>query len=89
MAYSPIGQGELPTHPTVIAVAKRHGVTPAQIALAWVIRRDHVIAIPKAATVEHVRENRGALDIQLTALDLAALDTAFPPPIRKKPLEVV
>jgi diketogulonate reductase-like aldo/keto reductase len=89
MAYSPIGQGELPTHPTVIAVAKRHGVTPAQIALAWVIRRDHVIAIPKAATVEHVRENRDALDIQLTALDLAALDTAFPPPTRKKPLEVV
>jgi diketogulonate reductase-like aldo/keto reductase len=64
-------------------------VTSAQIALAWVIRRNQVIAIPKAATVEHVRENRDALDIQLTALDLAALDTAFPPPTRKKALEVV
>jgi diketogulonate reductase-like aldo/keto reductase len=89
MAYSPIEQGKLLRHPTVTAVAKRHGVTPAQVALAWVLRSDDVIAIPKAATTEHIRQNREALDFRLSALDLAALDTAFPPPTRKKALEVI
>src|SRR5882762_8630720 len=80
MAYSPIQQGRLLRNRSVMEVAKRHGATPAQIALAWVLRQDHVIAIPKAGTVDHVRQNRDALDIQLSALDLAALDSAFPPP---------
>jgi diketogulonate reductase-like aldo/keto reductase len=88
MAYSPIEQGRLLRDPNVVAVARRHGVTPAQIALAWVLRNDHVIAIPKAGTPEHVRENREALDIEFSALDFAALDSAFPPPTEKQPLEV-
>jgi diketogulonate reductase-like aldo/keto reductase len=89
MAYSPIEQGRLLRNRSVIEIAKRHGATPAQIALAWVLRQDHVIAIPKAGTVEHVRQNRDALDIQLSALDLAALDSAFPPPKRKQPLDMI
>jgi diketogulonate reductase-like aldo/keto reductase len=87
MAYSPIEQGRLLKNRAVRAVATRHEATPAQIALAWVMRRDRVIAIPKAGTLEHARENRGALDITLTEHDLNDLDRAFRPPTVKIPLE--
>jgi diketogulonate reductase-like aldo/keto reductase len=86
MAYSPIEQGRLLAHPVLKSVAARHRVSPAQAALAWVLRSDDVCAIPRAATPAHVRENRAALDIQLSASDLAELDDAFPPPTRKQPL---
>lgn len=89
MAYSPIEQGRVLEDATVRAIAKRHHVTPAQIALAWVLRRDGVIAIPQAGVPEHVRENRGALDITLSKEDLAQLDRAFPPPHEKRPLEML
>jgi diketogulonate reductase-like aldo/keto reductase len=89
MAYSPIEQGRLLRHPALTGIAQRHGATPAQIALAWVLRTDDVVAIPKAGSIEHVRENREALDIKLSALDLAVLDAAFPPPTRKQPLEMI
>lgn len=88
IAYSPVEEGLLTgSHPVLKRVAGRHDATPAQIALAWVIREDGVIAIPKAADLEHVRENRGAADIELTKRDLAELDESFPPPDGKKPLE--
>ena len=87
MAYSPIEQGRLLKNRALRTVAARHEATPAQIALAWVMRRDRVIAIPKAGTAEHVRENRGALDIALTEQDRSELDRAFPPPTAKIPLE--
>ena len=61
-------------------IARRRGATPAQIPLAWLLRQDGMIVIPKATRPEHVRENRGALDVALTEEDLAALDRAFPPP---------
>jgi diketogulonate reductase-like aldo/keto reductase len=67
-------------------VARRHGVTPAQIALAWLLRQDGVIAIPKAASPGHVRENRAALDIVLSTEDLAELDRGYPLPRRGSPL---
>jgi diketogulonate reductase-like aldo/keto reductase len=88
IAYSPVEEGLL-THPHRVLkrVAERHEATPAQIALAWVIREDGVIAIPKAADKKHVRENRGAADIKLTKRDLEELDESFPPPDGKKPLE--
>ena len=89
MAYSPIEQGAAAAGGALAEVAQRHGATPYQVALAWVLRRPGVIAIPKAATAEHVRENRRALDIALDEDDLAALDRAFPPPKRKKPLEMI
>jgi diketogulonate reductase-like aldo/keto reductase len=88
IAYSPVEEGLLTgSHPVLKRVADRHDATPAQIALAWVIRQDGVIAIPKAADQKHVRENRGAADIKLTKRDLSELDESFPPPDGKKPLE--
>jgi diketogulonate reductase-like aldo/keto reductase len=89
MAYSPIEQGRLPTHPVLQEVAARHEATPAQVALAWVLRHDGVNAIPKAGTVAHVQENRAALDLTLSVPDLAALDHAFPPPTGPRPLDLL
>ena len=89
MAYSPIEQGRLLRHPVLLGVAARHGATPAQVALAWVLRHKRVIAIPKAGTPEHVRENRAALDIQLTNQDLADLNRAFSPPSEPQSLEML
>lgn len=89
MAYSPVGQGRLPASPALAAVAKRHGATPYQVALAWVLRDPLVIAIPKASDVAHVAQNRAALDLALTAQDLAAIDAAFPPPSRKTRLAML
>jgi diketogulonate reductase-like aldo/keto reductase len=89
MAYSPIEQGRLLADPTLQAIAARHGATKSQVALAWVLRHRHVIAIPKAATRAHVRENRGALDVALTRQDLSDLDRVFPPPKAKRALEVL
>jgi diketogulonate reductase-like aldo/keto reductase len=73
----------------VAEVAARHEATPAQVALAWVLDHESVIAIPRAGTPEHVRENRAALDLRLTAVDIADLDDAFPPPTGPRPLEMV
>jgi len=89
MAYSPIEQGRLTEYPEVQDIAERHGVTPAQVALAWVLRQEGVIAIPKASTPAHVRENRAALDLQLTAEDLEELDDMFPPPDGPESLEMI
>jgi diketogulonate reductase-like aldo/keto reductase len=89
MAYSPVGQGRLPNSPALSAVAKRHGATPFQVALAWVLRDPMVIAIPKAADAVHVNDNRHALDLVLTAEDLAAIDADFPPPTRKTRLAML
>ena len=66
MAYSPIEQGRILTDRTLVDIARRHGATPAQVALAWALRDGGVIAIPKAADMTHVRDNRAALDIELT-----------------------
>ncbi|MER8694338.1 aldo/keto reductase [Mesorhizobium opportunistum] len=89
MAYSPVEQGALARNARLDAVAARHGATAAQIALAWVMQQEGVIAIPKASSQEHVRQNFAALDIKLTGKDLADLDRAFPPPTRKRGLEMI
>lgn len=91
MAYSPVGQGgEMLRHKALAQVAARHGATPAQVAIAWTLRAPGgVITIPKAADPEHVRQNARAGDIALTPEDLAALDAAFPPPRRKRPLAML
>jgi diketogulonate reductase-like aldo/keto reductase len=89
MAYSPVEQGALARNARLDAVAARHDATPAQIALAWVMHQDGVIAIPKASSQEHVRQNVAALDIRLSGEDLADLDRAFPPPTRKRGLEMI
>ena len=89
MAYSPLDEGRLVGHPALAAVAKRQGCTPAQVALAWVLRDERVVAIPKAARPEHVRANRAAADVKLDAASLAELDRAFPPPRRKTALAMI
>ncbi|HEX4098024.1 MAG TPA: aldo/keto reductase [Caulobacteraceae bacterium] len=89
MAYSPIAQGRLPHSPALAKIAGRHGVTPFQIALAWTLRDPTVIAIPKASAEDHVRQNRRAADLTLTADDLAEIDGAFPPPVRKTRLAML
>ncbi|QJD92959.1 aldo/keto reductase [Duganella dendranthematis] len=93
MAYSPLEthgreQAALLANPGLKAVADAHGVTPAQIALAWVLHQDGVIAIPKAVDPVHLRANRAAAEIELSAGDLAALDQAFPPPRRRRALDM-
>ena len=80
MAYTPLGQGSMLGNRGLAEIARRRDTTPAQIALAWLLRQEGTIVIPKASHAAHVRENRGALDVELTEDDLAALDRAFPPP---------
>jgi diketogulonate reductase-like aldo/keto reductase len=89
MAYSPIEKGRLLNSRTLEVIAARHQATPATVALAWVLRQDGVVAIPKASSEAHVRENRAALDLRLTEQDLADLDRAFPPPTGPQPLEMI
>jgi diketogulonate reductase-like aldo/keto reductase len=89
MAYSPLDQVRLRKKGALDAVAKRHGVSVWQVALAWVLSRDDVIAIPKAADPAHVRENFAALSLKLAKQDHAELDAAFPPPKGAVPLEMI
>ena len=90
MAYSPIAQGgALLGNAALRAVAERHDATTAQVALAWTLRQPSVISIPKSADPGHVRQNRAAADLVLADDDLAALDHAFPPPDRKRPLAML
>lgn len=94
MAYCPLAQAGrlrdgLMNNSVVTDIARAHNATAAQILLAWVISHKGVIAIPKAASVAHARENAAALNITLTADELARLNKAFPAPGRKIPLDVV
>ena len=89
IAYSPIEQGRLLNNPTLRRIADAHSATPAQIALAWVLRKPNALAIPKASNEKHVRENFGCLSVNLTDTDIELLDKAFPAPQYKKPLEMI
>jgi diketogulonate reductase-like aldo/keto reductase len=86
MAYSPLGQGSILRNPALAGIAKKHGVAPAAVAIAWTMRHPHVVSIPKASNLAHVRENVAAADLVLDRDDLAALDKAFPPPRGKRSL---
>lgn len=94
MAYCPLAQAGrlrngLLNHTVVKNIAQERGVTAAQVLLAWVISHRGVLAIPKAASIEHVEQNAAALDVVLTAEELALLDKAYPAPGRKTPLDMV
>ncbi|MBV1834702.1 aldo/keto reductase [Novacetimonas pomaceti] len=95
MAYSPLGQGgELLRAPVLRRVAARHETalgpaTPAQVALAWVLRQPGLLAIPKAGSPAHQRENIAAAALELTKADLAEIDDAIPPPRRKVSLAMI
>ncbi len=89
MAYSPIEQGRLPASGVLATLASEHGVCAPQIALAWLLRRKDLLVIPKASSIEHLRQNHQALAIALSPEDLRAIDREFPPPRRKTPLEML
>jgi len=89
MAYTPIEEGRLLRHRSLNAIALRHRVTLVQVALAWLLRQDGLIAIPKAGTPEHVRENRAAVGLRLSDEDLAELDRAFPAPSEPASLQML
>ena len=89
MAYSPLEQGLLAGNKTLGKIAQRLNATAAQVALAWVLRQPGVIAIPKAANRDHVRDNRAALGLELAPEDVLALEKTFPPPTRKRRLEMI
>lgn len=89
MAYSPIEQGRLLEHPALQAVAHAHDASVAQVLIAWAIRHGDVIAIPKAATADHVLDNVRAGQLELTSEDISMIDGAFPPPSRAVPLEIL
>jgi diketogulonate reductase-like aldo/keto reductase len=89
MAYSPIDHARLPKRSVLDDIAAAYGVSAYRVALAWVLRQPGVFAIPKAARIEHVRDNRAALDLALTEADYAAIDAAFKPPRGKRSLEML
>jgi diketogulonate reductase-like aldo/keto reductase len=89
MAYSPVERGRLLAHEGLRTVAARHHATPAQVALAWLLRQRGMIVIPKAGSVEHVEDNRQAADLLLDDDDLGVLNRAFPPPSNRTPLEML
>ena len=86
MAYSPIDQGALSRSGKLTAMAAQRGISPAQLALAWVLSRPNVMAIPKAVREAHLRENFEAAALELNDAELAELDSRFPPPAKKPPL---
>ncbi|MEX2288396.1 MAG: aldo/keto reductase [Planctomycetaceae bacterium] len=89
MAYSPVEQGKLVRNLKLIDFARRYDMTPAQVALAWLLANDDVIVIPKTSRRDRLRENLGALDHSLSAVQLAELDRLFPPPTGPRPLEML
>ena len=89
MAYSPIEQARLVRHPKLVRFAQECGMTPAQVALAWLLANDDIIAIPKTGHRDRLRENIGALSHTLTAEQLATLDSLFPPPKGPRALEML
>lgn len=89
MAYSPVEQGRLLGNATLRTIAAEFDATPAQVALAWVLRDPSVIAIPKAGSVAHVRDNHAALDLVLDRVLLDRLEAAFPRPKKRRALEML
>jgi diketogulonate reductase-like aldo/keto reductase len=89
MAYSPVDQGSLAKNAGLAQLARERSVTAAQLALAWLVAQDGVMAIPKAVTEPHLRENLASGSLALTAKDAAALDGMFPPPRGRTPLAML
>ncbi|MDI9222537.1 aldo/keto reductase [Pantoea sp. EA-12] len=94
MAYCPLAQAgrlrqSLFDEPHLQQIAQQKGISVAQLLLAWVIRDQGIIAIPKASSIKHVKENAAALYVTLTAEELTIIDRAFPAPQHKTGLDVV
>jgi diketogulonate reductase-like aldo/keto reductase len=89
MAYSPFDEGRLIRNKALARFAREHEMTPAQVALAWLMTRDGVIAIPKTSRREALEDNAKALALQLSAAQLKELDSIFPPPAKATPLAMI
>ncbi|ALV56396.1 aldo/keto reductase [Burkholderia cenocepacia] len=89
MAYSPVDHGRLPKRSPLDEIARLRGVSVTRVALAWVLAQPGVFAIPKASRIEHVRDNRAALDFVLSNDERAQLDAYFRPPRSKRALEML
>ncbi|MBO4888011.1 MAG: aldo/keto reductase [Firmicutes bacterium] len=94
MAYCPLAEAGLlrqgiMSNETVTKIAQSHDMTPAQVMLGFLLRKENVIVIPKAGSVKHVRENARALECVLSEEELRALDACFPAPTCPVPLDVV
>ena len=89
MAYSPLEQARLFKNTKFVALAKAWGMAPSQLALAWLLKNDNMMVIPKCSSPERVVENAAARDIALNAAQLAELDQLFPPPTGPSPLEML
>ena len=89
MAYSPIEQGRLLENKKLKALASEIGVSAAQLSIAWSIRKNDIITIPKASNLEHVGQNIDAWTIKLESAILDELDKLFEPPFRKKGLDIL
>ncbi len=94
MAYCPLAQAGrlrrgLFASEHLNQLAQQKGISVAQLLLAWVIRKEGVIAIPKASSVAHVQDNAAALQVSFSSDELALLNRHFPPPAAKEPLDVV
>ncbi|WP_336024939.1 aldo/keto reductase [Halobellus salinisoli] len=74
VAYCPIARNRVAEVDAIVDVAEKHDATPAQVSLAWLMAKENVTAIPKSGTPAHIRENYGALDVDLDAEDVAAVD---------------
>ncbi|WP_175768891.1 aldo/keto reductase [Burkholderia cenocepacia] len=89
MAYSPVDHGRLPKRSPLDEIARLRGVSVMRVALAWVLAQPDVFAIPKASRIEHVRDNRAALDVVFSDDERAQLDAYFRPPRSKRALEML
>ncbi len=89
MAYSPLEQGRIPKSPVLAKIAAAHKATPAQVMLAWAARHKDVMVIPKSTSTAHLAENIAAMDLALTADEIAQMETAFPAPKRETPLDML
>jgi len=89
MAYSPIEQARLLQDTKLLDFARRHGMTPSQAALSWLLAKNDIVVIPKTSRRERLKENLGALHHPLTPAQLCELDTLFAPPSGQHPLQML
>ena len=89
MAYSPLEEGRLVRRRELVDFAKRHEMTPSQVAIAWLLAQDGVVAIPKTGNRKRLEENAQALEHSLTTAQMQELDAVFPPPKGPAPLEMI
>ena len=89
MAYSPLEQGRLLKDQRLEDISKEAGMSVAELSIAWTMRSQDVVSIPKASSLKHVEQNINAWNVSLPNSILSTLDKAFEPPMSKKGLDVL